>query len=73
MYELKLVRSVLKEDAPFKIVTARNVFDYIEKNCQPKSEQWREMAWVNRKFKTDYKEMFLERYFLNCDDVISEC
>lgn len=46
MYELKLVRSVLKEDAPFKIVTARDVFDYIEKNCQPKSEQWREMAWV---------------------------
>lgn len=31
------------------------------------------LAWVNRKFKTDYKEMFLERYFLNCDDVISEC
>jgi DNA repair protein RadC len=22
------------------------VLDYIEKNCQPKSEQWREMAWV---------------------------
>ena len=31
------------------------------------------LAWVNMKFKTDYKEMFLERYFLNCDDVISEC
>lgn len=31
------------------------------------------LAWVNRKFKTDYKEMFLERYFLECDDVISEC
>ena len=31
------------------------------------------LAWVNRRFKTDYKELFLERYFLNCDDVISEC
>lgn len=31
------------------------------------------LAWVNAWFKTDYKEMFLERYFLNCDDVISEC
>lgn len=31
------------------------------------------LAWVNRRFKTDYNEMFLERYFLNCDDVISEC
>lgn len=46
MYEIKLVRSVLKEDAPFKVVTARDVVAYVEKNCQPKDEQWREMAWV---------------------------
>lgn len=46
MYELKLVRSVLKEDAPFKVLTALSVVNYIEKNCQPESEQWREMAWV---------------------------
>ena len=31
------------------------------------------LAWVNRMFKTDYKEMFLERYFLECDDTLSEC
>lgn len=31
------------------------------------------LAWVNAKFGTDYKQMFLERYFLGCDDIISEC
>lgn len=31
------------------------------------------LAWVNDRFHTDYTELFLERYFLNCDDVISEC
>lgn len=46
MYELKLVRSVLKEDAPFKVLGALSVVNYIEKNCQSKDEQWREMAWV---------------------------
>lgn len=46
MYELKLVRSVLKEDAPVKIVTALSVVNYIERNCQPESDQWREMAWI---------------------------
>lgn len=46
MYELKLVRSVLKEDAPFKVLGALSVVNYIEKNCQSRDEQWREMAWV---------------------------
>lgn len=31
------------------------------------------LAWVNDRFHTDYTELFLERYFVNCDDVISEC
>lgn len=31
------------------------------------------LSWVNVKFGADYKEMFLERYFLGCDDIISEC
>lgn len=46
MYELKLVRSVLKEGAPFKVVTASDVIKYVEKNCQPKGDQWREQSWV---------------------------
>lgn len=43
MYELKLVRSVLKEDAPFKVLGALSVVNYIEKNCQSRDEQWREV------------------------------
>lgn len=46
MYELKLTRSVLKEGAPFKVVTASDVVRYVEKNCQPKEDQWREQSWV---------------------------
>lgn len=46
MYELKLTRSVLKEGAPFKVVTASDVIKYVEKNCQPKEDQWREQSWV---------------------------
>lgn len=46
MYELKLIRSVLKEDAPVNVTTAADAVKYIERNCQPKDEQWREMAWV---------------------------
>ena len=46
MYELKLVRSVLKEDAPFKVLTASDVVKYVELYCMPTDEQWREMAWV---------------------------
>lgn len=46
MYELKLTRSVLKEGAPFKVVTASDVIRYVEKNCQPKEDQWREQSWV---------------------------
>lgn len=46
MYELKLTRSVLKEGAPFKVTTASDVIKYVEKNCQPKEDQWREQSWV---------------------------
>ena len=46
MYKLTIVRSVLKEDAPVKVVTARDVVRYIEQNCQPKEDQWREMSWA---------------------------
>lgn len=46
MYELKLTRSVLKEGAPFKVMTANDVVRYVEKNCQPKEDQWREQSWV---------------------------
>ena len=46
MYELKLVRSVLKDDAPFKVLTASDVVKYVELYCMPTDEQWREMAWV---------------------------
>lgn len=46
MYELKLTRSVLKEVAPFKVMNARDVVRYVEKNCQPKEDQWREQSWV---------------------------
>lgn len=46
MYEIKLVRSVLKEGAPFKVMTASDVIKYVEKNCQPKEDQWREQSWV---------------------------
>lgn len=46
MYELKLTRSVLKEGAPFKVMTASDVIKYVEKNCQPKEDQWREQSWV---------------------------
>lgn len=31
------------------------------------------LAWVNKRFKTDYKELYLERHFLECDDTNSEC
>lgn len=46
MYELKLTRSVLKEGAPLKVMTANDVVRYVEKNCQPKEDQWREQSWV---------------------------
>lgn len=46
MYEIKLVRSVLKEGATFKVMTANDVVRYVEKNCQPKEDQWREQSWV---------------------------
>ena len=31
------------------------------------------LAWVNKRFGTSYEELYLERYFLNRDDTISEC
>ena len=31
------------------------------------------LSWINHRFGTDYKELYLERYFLECDDTISEC
>lgn len=31
------------------------------------------LEWINNRFKTDFKELYLERYFLDCDDTNSEC
>lgn len=31
------------------------------------------LEWVNTRFGCDYKKMVLERYFLQCDEIISEC
>lgn len=31
------------------------------------------LEWINNRFKTDYTELYLERYFLEWDDTLSEC
>lgn len=47
VYEIKVVRSVLKEDAPqLPVRTARAVYDYAMKHCYKSEEMWRESAWL---------------------------
>lgn len=47
MYEIKLVRSVLEEDAPGVIVSnPRHAVDYALANCYKPEDMWREYAWA---------------------------
>lgn len=46
MYELKLIRRLLQEEALTKVTAANDVVKYVEQRCQSREEQWREMAWL---------------------------
>ena len=46
MYKIDYVRSVLKESEPFLACDAAQVVKFVEQYCQPKEQQWKEMAWV---------------------------